>query len=532
MFSRLGQGSTFTLYLPHAYPPPASASAAPEGQLPVSGSEIEKLYGMPALGSGRLGIAPAMPEVRDETPGPSARDVGAPASPANPRLPLPPAPPSALAPASASPTPSTNPEATPVILPSPIAWARELSDDRADIQPGDRVLLIVEDDLNFARILLDMGRPLGFKVLVALRSDKGLSMAREFKPDAIILDIRLPGMNGWTVLDCLKHDPATRHIPVHILSVEEDEHRGLKLGARAYLKKPVTAEQLQRALAQLKEFVERPVKKLLLVEDDEQQRRSIVELIGNADVRITAVGTGAAALAAIKAERFDCVALHWGLPDINGLELIELIRHEGVAARGPQDWPVPVIVYTDKELTEREEIQLKHAAESVILKDACFKERLLDETVLFLHRVQASLPEAKRQMLEKFHQIDFVLAGKKVLIVDDDMRNIFALTSMLERHHMRVVYAENGRDGIALLQNTPDIDIVLMDVMMPEMDGYETMRAIRKIGKFRSLPMIALTAKAMQGDREKCLEAGASDYIPKPVDTEQLLSLLRVWLYQ
>ncbi len=490
----------------------------------MSGGETEIRYGTPAVGSGRQGSTAAMRELRDETDGPSARDAGAGSRACPPQLPLA---------AVASPTPSTNPEATPgKSFPSPPEWARELSDDRADIQPGDRVLLVVEDDVNFARILLDMGRQQGFKVLVALRSDTGLGMAREFKPDAIILDIRLPGMNGWTVLDRLKHDPATRHIPVHILSVEEDEHRGLKLGARAYLKKPVTGEQLVRALAQLKEFVESPVKKLLVVEDDEQQRRSIVELIGNGDVRTTAVGTGAEALAAMKAERFDCVAIDWGLPTMNGLELIELIRHEGVAARGSHVWPVPVIVYTDKELTEREQIQLKHAAESVILKDARFHERLLDETVLFLHRVQASLPEPQRQMLQKFHQTDLVIAGKKVLVVDDDMRNIFALTSMLERHHMRVVYAENGRDGIAVLQNTPDIDIVLMDVMMPEMDGYETMRAIRKIDKFRSLPMIALTAKAMQGDREKCLEAGASDYIPKPVDTEQLLSLLRVWLYQ
>ncbi|WP_373536093.1 HAMP domain-containing protein, partial [Microcoleus sp.] len=401
-----------------------------------------------------------------------------------------------------------------------------ISDDRENIESGDRILLIIEDDVNFARILVDMAQEQGFKALVALRSDIGLAMAREFKPTAIMLDLNLPVMDGWTVLDRLKHDATTRHIPVHIVSVEEGRQRSLQLGAIAYLQKPVSHEALSKSLTDIKGFVDRPVKNLLVVEDDATQRLSIVDLIGNHDVSTTAVGSGAEALETLKSGHFDCIVLDLGLPDMTGFELIEQIKQE------PNLKSLPIIIYTGKELTRTEETQLKRMAETIIVKDVRSPERLLDETALFLHRVQANLPEPKRQMLEQLYQTDSTLAGKKVLIVDDDVRNIFALTSMLERHLMQIVFAENGREGIAQLQNTPDINIVLMDVMMPEMDGYETMEAIRKMPQFGSLPMIALTAKAMKGDREKCIEAGASDYITKPVDTEQLLSLLRVWLYR
>jgi CheY-like chemotaxis protein len=401
-----------------------------------------------------------------------------------------------------------------------------LTDDRNEIQPGDRLLLIMEDDINFARILLDVARTQGFKCLVAQGGSAGLVLAQEFKPDAIILDIRLPAMDGWTVLDRLKHDPNTRHIPVHIISVEAGQQRGLQLGAIAYLQKPVTSEALSQALIDIKGFVERRVKNLLVVEDNETQRQSIVDLIGNSDVDTTAVGSGQAALAALKAGHFDCVVLDLGLPDMTGFELIEQIKQDVSLSK------LPLIIYTGKELTRTEETELKRIAETIIIKDVRSPERLLDETALFLHRVEANLPQPQRQMLAQLHSSDHVLAGKKVLIVDDDVRNIFALTSILERHQMQVLYAENGRDGIAVLQNTPGIDVILMDVMMPEMDGYETMRSIRAESKFKSLPIIALTAKAMQGDREKCIAAGASDYITKPVDSEQLFSLLRVWLYQ
>ncbi|MEH1788429.1 MAG: HAMP domain-containing protein [Nostoc sp.] len=401
-----------------------------------------------------------------------------------------------------------------------------INDDRTTIERGDRVLLIVEDDVNFARILLDMAQQQGFKVIAAQTGSTGLMLAQQFLPSAVLLDIRLPEMDGWTVLDRLKHDPNTRHIPVHIMSVEEGKQRGLQLGAIAYLQKPLTSETISEALTKIKGFVERQVKNLLVVEDDDTQRLSIVELIGNSDVSTTAVATGTAALEAIRTQHFDCLVLDLGLPDMTGFELIEQIKLL------PHGKTLPIIVYTGREISKAQETELRRIAETIIIKDVRSPERLLDETALFLHRVQANLPAPKRQILEQLHSQDYLLTGKKALIVDDDMRNIFALTSMLERYQIQVLYAENGREGITLLENTPDIDVVLMDVMMPEMDGYETTRVIRQNEQFKSLPIIALTAKAMQGDREKCIEAGASDYITKPVDTEQLLSLLRVWLYR
>ncbi|MEH1820468.1 MAG: response regulator [Nostoc sp.] len=406
------------------------------------------------------------------------------------------------------------------ILPS------EIPDDREIIQPGDRTLLIIEDDDKFARILLDMARQQGFKTIVALHSKQGLALAEQFKPNAIMLDIHMPEMDGWTVLDRLKHKPDTRHIPVHILSVDERQQRGLNLGAITYLQKPVSPEALTQVLTEIKGFIERQVKNLLIVEDDPVQAQSIIELIGNGDVQSTAVGTGAEALSILRSHHFDCMVLDLGLPDMSGFALIEQIKLE------PRLLKLPIIVYTGKELSRQEETQLRGLAETIIIKNVRSPERLLDETALFLHRVQANLPPPKRQILEQLHQNDPVLANRKILIVDDDLRNIFALTSFLESYQMQVLFAENGRDGIEKLQTNPDINIVLMDIMMPEMDGYETTRAIRQQQQFRSLPIIALTAKAMPGDKEKCIEAGASDYITKPVDTEQLLSLLRVWLYR
>ncbi|PSB21184.1 HAMP domain-containing protein [Phormidesmis priestleyi ULC007] len=410
----------------------------------------------------------------------------------------------------------------------------EVADDRDIIQPGDRaslrdenrVLLIIEDDINFARILLDLSRQQGFKVLVALRGGPGLNLARRFVPDAILLDIHLPDMDGWTVLDRIKHDPDIRHIPIHIISSDDRLQRGFQLGAIDYLQKPISSESLTEALSEIKSFVDRPIKRLLVIEDDAVQAQSIIELIGNGDVESTAVGSGEDALEALRSTHFDCIILDLGLPDMNGFELMEQIRQQSGRSKPP------IVVYTGKELTRQEETQLKRLAETIIVKDVRSPERLLDETALFLHRVQANLPQPKRQILEDLRQTDSVLTGKKVLIVDDDVRNIFAITSLLERYQMQVVFAENGRDGITTLEENLDVNIVLMDVMMPEMDGHEATRAIRSQNRFRSLPIISLTAKAMQGDREKCIEAGASDYITKPVDTDQLLSLLRVWLYR
>lgn len=423
-------------------------------------------------------------------------------------------------PAALPPSPAI-PETDPALPLAPAA----LLDDRAIIQPGDRVLLIIEDDLNFARILLAMARQQGFKGLVSLQGNAGLLLAQEFKPAAVMLDIRLPDMDGWTILDRLKHNPETRHIPVHILSVDEEEQRGLQLGAIAYLQKPVSAETINQALSNIKGFVERRVKQLLVIEDDLVQSQSIIELIGNGDVKSTAVHTGAEALQRLSEQEFDCIVVDLGLPDMSGFELLNQIK------QNPQLVKLPIIVYTGKELSRSEETELRRLAETIIVKDVRSPERLLDETALFLHRVQANLPRPKQQILEQLRHDDPILTGKKVLIIDDDVRNIFALTGLLERYQIQVIYAENGRDGIEQLQANPDTNVVLMDVMMPEMDGYETTQAIRQQDRFRNLPIIALTAKAMQGDREKCIEAGASDYITKPVDTEQLLSLLRVWLY-
>lgn len=404
--------------------------------------------------------------------------------------------------------------------------ADEIIDDREQIQSGDRVLLIVEDDEKFARIFLEIARQQGFKVIVALQSKVGLSLAQQFKPDAIALDVHMPEMDGWTMLDRLKRDPETRHIPVHIISVDERKQRGLQLGAITYLQKPISPEDLTQALTEIKEFIERKVRNLLIVEDDPVQAASIKQLIGNNDVESTAVNTGAAALKILELQHFDCMVLDLGLPDMSGLQLIEKIKQQ------PKLLSLPIIIYTGKELTRQEDTQLRRLAETIIIKNVRSPERLLDETALFLHRVQANLPQPKRQILEQLRQTDPVLANRKILIIDDDLRNIFAITSFLESYQMEVLFAENGRDGLEMLQAHPDVNAILMDIMMPEMDGYQAIAAIREQAQFRTLPIIALTAKAMPGDRQQCIEAGASDYITKPVDTEQLLSLLRVWLYQ
>ncbi|MDQ6787349.1 MAG: HAMP domain-containing protein [Acidobacteriota bacterium] len=399
-----------------------------------------------------------------------------------------------------------------------------VNDDRAVIEPGDSVLLIVEDDSGFARILVDIAHEQGFKCLVSQQGEDALMTALKYQPAAITLDLTLPGMHGYAVLDRLKHDPSTRHIPIQIISVIEDMKRVLKLGAFGHITKPVSRERLVEGVASLKDFIERPVKRLLLVEDDETLAASIKELIGGDDVDITAVETGGAALDKLQSERFDCAIVDLILPDMEWSELIEKIKQN---SGFPE---LPVIVHTGKDLTKRETNRIKKLAETIIIKDADSLERLVDETALFLHRDLADLTEAQKNMMKRVNLNDPRLEGRKVLVVDDDIRNIFALTSILERQKMRVVYAENGRDAIEMLNKTDGVESVLMDIMMPEMDGYEAMSEIRKIPRFKSLPIIAVTAKAMKGDRQKCIEAGASDYITKPVDTEQLLSLLRIWL--
>ncbi|HEX7595496.1 MAG TPA: response regulator, partial [Gemmatimonadaceae bacterium] len=403
-----------------------------------------------------------------------------------------------------------------------------IADDRDRIEEGDRSVLVIENDQNFAKVLLEMAREKGFKGVVELDGEAGLTAAREIRPDAITLDIDMPGMNGLEVLDRLKRDPETRHVPVHIISGVEEKREGLKAGAIAFLAKPVSKEALDTAFARISTFIETVPKNLLVVEDNETQRQSIVELIAHDDVDIVAVASAEEALAKLQERHYDCMVLDLGLrtSEMTGFDLLERVKSD------PENHDLPIIIYTGKELSQEDETKIKKYAETIIVKDVKSPERLLDETALFLHRIEAKLPEQKRKMLEHLHDADSVVAGKNILVVDDDVRNIFSLTSMLEDHGMIVRFAENGKQAIEQLKKDPNVDAVLMDVMMPEMDGYETTRAIRGMENFKSLPIIALTAKAMKGDREKCIAAGASDYITKPVDTEQLLSLLRVWLYR
>ncbi|MFZ1945851.1 MAG: HAMP domain-containing protein [Acidobacteriaceae bacterium] len=402
----------------------------------------------------------------------------------------------------------------------------QIPDDRDNLQPADAVLLIVEDDANYARILRDLSRAKGFKVLLASRGSEALALVHEFHPTAISLDVFLPDMLGWTVLNHLKQNPETRHVPVQILTLDQDRSHALASGAFSYVAKPVTSEALDQALSRIRDFAAPRRKRLLVVEDNPAEQLSICTLLGHEDIDVTVVDTGALALTAISKEPYDCVVLDLKLPDMSGFEVLESLRDS-------QDLKdLPIVVFTGKELSPEEDARLHVLARSVVVKGVESPERLLDETALFLHRVVANLPKEKQNMLDRLHRSDDALVGKKVLVVDDDVRNIFALSSVLERRGMTVVTADTGKGAIAKLDSIPDVSIVLMDIMMPIMDGYETMRVIRQNDSFRRLPIIALTAKAMKGDREKTLEAGASEYLAKPVNTEQLLSTLRTWLHR
>jgi HAMP domain-containing protein/CheY-like chemotaxis protein len=405
------------------------------------------------------------------------------------------------------------------------ARTEDLMDDRDDLDTEHPLLLIVDDDPHYGKVLLNLARDSGFKAIVAKTGAEGLSFARKYRPTAVTLDVFLPDMLGWTVLNQLKQDANTRHIPVQILTVEEERQYSLERGAFAFMNKPGTTEELAQALERIKTFASPRIRELLVVEDDPAEQMSIAELIGFDDVKITAVGSGAEALKALREKEFDCIVLDLRLPDVSGFDLLTAIQNDLRISE------TPIVVFTGRELSDEEQAELKHKAKSIVLKGVRSPERLLDETALFLHRVVTELPASKQRMIETLHQSDEPLQGKRVLVVDDDVRNIFALNSVLERRGMEVLSATNGMDAIKLIGSSPDLSLVLMDVMMPEMDGYETMRRIREHAQFRLLPIIALTAKAMKGDREKCLEAGASDYVAKPVDTTQLLSLIRMWLH-
>jgi len=399
-------------------------------------------------------------------------------------------------------------------------------DDRHELQPEDDILLILEDDPHYARAMASMARENGFKALIAHRGADALALARQYKPTAVSLDIFLPDMLGWTVLSQLKQDPATRHIPVQIVTLDDDRQHGLARGAFSFMSKPTASEDLNSALSRIKSYAASRRRKLLIVEDNAAERMSIAELLGHDDIDTVVVETGEGALAALRQQPCDCVVLDLRLPDMSGFSVLEHIRDDEALR------DLPVVVYTGRELSPEEDAQLHTMARSVVVKGVESPERLLDETALFLHRVVSDLPPEKQRMLERLHSSDDDLVGRTVLLVDDDARNIFALSSVLERRGMKVLTATTGKEAISLINSTSNLAIVLMDIMMPEMDGYKTMQAIRENANFRRLPIVALTAKAMKGDREKCLEAGASDYLAKPVNTEQLLSALRMWLHR
>jgi HAMP domain-containing protein/CheY-like chemotaxis protein/signal transduction histidine kinase len=401
-----------------------------------------------------------------------------------------------------------------------------IPDDRLEIMPGDAILLIVEDDNHYARIMMDLARDAGFKVLQASRGADAIELAKQYQPAAVSLDIFLPDMLGWSVLSQLKQNPLTRHIPVQIVTFDEDRQHGLSSGAFSFVTKPSTKEHLESELARIKAYAEPRKKRLLVVEDDKAEQLSIVQLLGHDDIEIKLADTGSQALNQLKEQAVDCVVLDLRLPDMTGFDFLESIKDQPLLS------DVPVVVFTGRELSPEEDARLHTMARSIVVKGVESPERLLDETALFLHRVVTDLPPEKKRMLERLTSSDEDLVGRTALLVDDDARNIFALSSVLERRGMRVLTATTGNEAISILEANPGVAIVLMDIMMPEMDGYQTIEMIRTKPAFRRLPIIALTAKAMKGDREKCLEAGASGYLAKPVNTEQLLSALRMWLHR
>ncbi len=409
------------------------------------------------------------------------------------------------------------PPAEEVDGPDPVRGAGA-ADDREDLVAGDRVLLVSGPN---ADAWAERARSAGFKVLIAHGGPAAFGLAHEYGADAVLVDVQ----SESGVLERLKTEPRTRHVPVVAVGAGDSRQAALRAGAAAFVEDDA---ELDPALSELVSFLDRPTRHVLVVEDDDQERKAVAELVGGEGIEVTAAGSSEDAVSELEARRFDCIVLDLKLGGKaqSGFQLLEKVKGD----ERHQD--TPVIIHTGKALTRREETRLQRFAETIIVKDASSPERLLAETSLFLHRPESSLPDEDRRRLESMHQADSVLQGRTVLIVDDDVRNVFALTSALEARGMLVRFAENGREAIDQLKDDADVDLVLMDVMMPEMDGYETTHAIRGMPQFEGLPIIALTAKAMKGDREKSIEAGASDYITKPVDVEQLLSLMRVWLYR
>ncbi len=401
-----------------------------------------------------------------------------------------------------------------------------IADDRETLKPEDKSLLIIEDDRKFSSLMIELAREKGFKCIIAEDGATGLRLAEEYRPNAIMLDVGLPQLNGWAVMDRLKDNPDTRHIPVHFISAADQSQNAKKMGAIGYLLKPVSLEELGKAFNSIEQFLAKTVKNLLVVVDNEPHQHKILSLLESKDIQTTVAMTIAEALQQIKKTWYDCIILDMDIEQRTGIKLLEQMRQsEGFCQ-------IPVIVYTERDLTPAEETLLLQCADSLTVKTAQSPERLLDESTLFLHQIEDHLPAPKRKMLRMVHDKEAILTGKKVLIVDDDIRNTFALTTFLEDKNLEVIVGNNGKEALTLLEKHPNIAIILMDIMMPEMDGYEAMRQIRALQPFRKLPIIALTAKAMKGDKSKCIEAGANDYLSKPVDTDKLISLMRVWLYR
>jgi CheY-like chemotaxis protein len=430
--------------------------------------------------------------------------------------------PAAGAPAQAAVVRSVPPPVSAASPKAPAATTPAVPDDRAARQRPGRLILVVEDDTVFARSLVDLAHELDFDCIVAGTADEALVLAAAHSPSGVLLDIGLPDVSGLSVLERLKRDPATRHIPVHVVSATEQGHMALELGAVGHLLKPASRERLTDAIARLEERHQRSMRRLLIVEDDADLRNNLTLLLARDQLEIVAVGSIREALENLSSATFDCLVMDLVLPDGTGYDLLE-----HMAASEAFAFP-PVIVYTGRSLTREEEQRLRRYSKSIIIKGARSPERLLDEVTLFLHSVEASLPTDQQRLLKEARKRDAMLDGRTVLLAEDDVRNIFALTSVLEPLGVRLEIARNGREAVERLGRT-EVDLVLMDIMMPEMDGLEAMRHIRADARLADLPIIALTAKAMSDDRERCIAAGANDYIAKPIDVDKLVSLCRVW---
>ncbi len=400
-----------------------------------------------------------------------------------------------------------------------------LPDDRSSLVPEDKIILIIEDDTAFAKILSDFAHQQGYKALMAVRGDEGLALAQQYRPIGILLDIHLPVKDGWEVMEELKSNPATRHIPVHIMSSEEAKKESLKKGAIDFISKPIALEQMQTVFQKIEHVLSKNHKKVLIVEENPQHAKALAYFLETFNVNAQISASVTDSVQALQREQVDCVILDMGIPDKNAYETLETVK------QNPGMENLPIIIFTGKNLSKTEESRIRQYADSIVIKTAHSFQRILDEVSLFLHLVEESSRKDKPSGYKRLGALSEVLAGKKILVADDDVRNIFSLTKTLELHNVDVVAAMDGKEALRKLEENPDVNAVLMDIMMPEMDGYEAMQAIRKKPKYRNLPIIAITAKAMTGDREKCIRAGASDYISKPVDIDQLLSLLRVWLY-